>query len=125
MRGLKPWHIILIVIAFVALPLSLVMQAGSAKVDLADTITLVDVSSGELFQAALPKDKAVMFPAVNPITKNAALFPAFQRDGKWFMEVRHVGMIKDSAKINPSALADPKTGELRVSGETPKVMDVF
>lgn len=126
MAGARPWQIAIVILGFLALGAMVFWQvkSGNDQVELADEILLVDVTSGELIAAPLPKKRAVMFPANNPATNTASLMPAVEKDGKWFVKSRYVPFVKDVAGSDKGAV-DLKTGEvLKASGE-PARKDVF
>lgn len=127
MEGAKPWQIVVIVVGLLAAAGSIVFQFVFAKdkVTLADTITLVDVTSGDLFKAPLPKNKAIGFPAKNPNTKESTLLPVVPREGKWYLDHQVLPGLEKNMKIEMKAVLDFKSGEVRTNGNTPKSVDVF
>jgi hypothetical protein len=119
----KPWQIAVVVIGLLTLVGMVVWQCRQGTVELASSITLVDVESGQLIEAPLPKNRAVLFPATNPETKRKTLFPAHQTEsGNWEVSSRYVPYVK-SKEVDPKAV-DLKTGSIaNVSGPVRK--DVF
>lgn len=125
MSGLRPWHIVLLAVSVVALGASLYFSTRSEDdVEFADSIVLVDLESGELVDAPLPTKKAVSPPAANPVTKRRTMFPAVQKDGKWFVNKRYLGYVKEFVPKPEAVLIDAKSGEVKVSNESPKRTDV-
>lgn len=117
----RPWQIALIVVGLVALVAGVVFQCSRASVPFADSIILVDVANGDLLEAPFPKGHPVMFPANNPTTKTATLYPAQLKDGKWFVEGRYIPYIPKEPK--PAALG--AKGEVATTSEKPVKKSVF
>lgn len=128
MQGAKPWQIGLVVLGLIVLAGSVVYQCtiGSDAVNPSSRIQLIDVETGELIDAAMPSNgTAVMFPATNPATSKATLFPAYQKDGKWFTEGRYIPQMKGIVKGPIKWIADPQSGELAPANAEPKSVQVF
>lgn len=126
MSGLRPWHIVLLAVSVIALGVSVYFSFGNEEsVDFADSVILVDLETGELVDAPLPKKRAVSPPATNPATKRRVMFPASQKDGKWFVSKRHLSFVKDFVPKPENVLVDPKSGEVKVLNESPRRMDVI
>ena len=119
----KPWQIAVVVVGLLTLVGMVVWQCNSGKVKLASSITLVDVETGQLIEAPLPKNRSVLFPATHPDTKRATLFPAHRNEsGGWEVSGRYVPYVK-SKDIDPKAV-DLKTGAIANATE-PVEKDVF
>lgn len=124
MEGVKPWHVVLIVAAVLVLSGSVLWQCShSEKVEISDTIVVVDVVSGDLYESALPK-KMVVFPAVNPSSGTKTLLPAYTKDGKWYLAANYRPMVKDVVAGGKS-VADPNSGELTVKTSKPESKKIF
>jgi hypothetical protein len=121
MRGAKPWQIVLVVAAVVAVCASLAwtLLGGGDNVNMADEFVLVDVSTGELFSVPNSGNKAVVIPATNPATGRAMLVPVSHRDGKWFVGKKYLAGLEQPAE-KLAALVDRDTGEVSVKSEKPK-----
>lgn len=121
MSGLRPWHIVLLAVSVIALGVSVYFTMGNSDgVELADSIVLVDLESGELLRVDLPKNRAIFTPAVNKVTKKRSLFPVAEKDGKWYVSKRYVGSVKEFVPNPEAVLVDAKTGEVKVANQTPK-----
>jgi hypothetical protein len=125
MSGVKPWHIGLLVVSLVALGLSLYFSLSGDGVEMADSMVLVDLETGELVVAPLPKGKAVSPPALNPQTKRRTLFPAIEKDGKWYVRERYLPYVKEFVPNPENVLVDSKTGEVKTTNSSPRRRDVF
>jgi len=126
MGGARPWQIVLVVVGFLGF-LGSVMYSCSTMgdgVDFAESITLVDVQTGELFEAPLPKRRAVGFPGKNPISGAESLYPVSQEGGKWFTDSRYLEYWREK-KSDYAAVTDWRSGEVKVVGETPARADIF
>ncbi|GJQ30652.1 MAG: hypothetical protein HBSAPP03_25360 [Phycisphaerae bacterium] len=125
MSGIRPWHIVLLAVSILALGVSLYFSLSREdEVAFADSIILVDLESGDLIEAALPKKKAVSPPAANPETKRRSLFPAVEADGKWFVNKRYLAYVKEFVPSPEAVLIDAKSGEVKVQNAKPRRADV-
>ncbi len=126
MQGVKPWQLAVIVIGLLVGGGLIAWQGLTSKeVSLADSIMLVDVTTGEIFQAPLPTGRTVGFPAKNPKTGKETLLPATQVDGKWFVGSRYREFVKDIVQgAGASSAADPSSFEVK-SPSGPTAADVF
>jgi len=125
MSGLRPWHIVLLAVSVLALGVSVYFSfSNEDAVDFADSMILIDLETGELVDAPLPKKRSVIPPATNPTTKRRVMFPAEQKDGKWFVHKRYLAYVKDFVPKPESVLVDAKSGEVKVANESPRRMDV-
>jgi hypothetical protein len=89
MQGVKPWQLAVIVIGLLVGGGLIAWQGlTSNEVKLAESVVVVDVLTGELFEVPLPEGQAISFPLKNPNSGKAALIPAAQVDGKWFVRTR-------------------------------------
>lgn len=128
MSELRPWQVALFIGAFLVLAGSVLYQckfSGDAAVDLPDSVTMVDMATGDLFEAPLPKRKAVSFPAAHPDTKAATLFPADLIDGKWCLDRRYVPYVKELVPKGDDLILDRKTGEVKITSDKLRRADVF
>jgi hypothetical protein len=127
MNGAKSWQIVLIVVALLAVSASLWYQIfGGDDLSSSDSITVVDVKTGELFISPKPSDRAVMLPAVNPTTKSATLIPAYEQGGEWFVSDLFVGYARSNAEKGEASIFVDKDGaKIRPKSPTPVRVDLF
>lgn len=84
MDNVKPWQIILFTVAILALAFSAWKFKSGAKIDLPDSVLVVDVESGDLYRMKLGKRNGAYFPERNPETKKLTLMPVVRNDdGEW------------------------------------------
>jgi len=84
MDNIKPWQIILIVIAVGVLGISLWRQVSAGKVNLPDSVLVVDVETGEMYRMSLGKRNGAYFPEKNPTTGENNLMPVIKSEsGEW------------------------------------------
>ncbi len=115
----KPWQVAVIVVGLLTLVGMVVWQCRNKSVELASSIVLVDVESGQLIEAALPTNRAVMFPATNPESKRETLYPATRGDsGGWKVIERYVPYL-NTKDVDPKAV-DLKTGKIAGANEPVK-----
>ncbi len=126
MQGVKPWQLAVIVIGLLVGGGLIAWQGfASEEVKLADSIMLVDVTTGEIFEAPLPTNKTVGFPARNPKTGKETLLPASTSDGKWFVGSRYREFVKEIAK-SAGVPAAPDAATFEVKNATgPTRADIF
>lgn len=128
MGELRPWQIVVLILAAVVLSGSILWQCNdeSKIINIADRATVVDVVSGEVFETSLPTTRAVTYPAKNPSSGVVAVFPAQREDGKWVVPSRFRAQVQEYFKGKPdTGKFDAKSGEVAVSSDTPKRADVF
>jgi len=83
MENVKPWQIVLIVVAFAALGFSL-FKFGfgfGSSIPQTDGYMTVDIMTGQLYDIRKGKAKGVPLPAKNPDTGVRTLYPANHVDG--------------------------------------------
>lgn len=92
MENVKPWQIILIVLAFAVLGFSVLKFGigGSVEGQMANTMTLVDVQTGQLYIANIGGKNGIMIPTPHPETDEIALVPVYEEDGEWFLRERYM-----------------------------------
>ena len=84
MDNVKPWQIILIVLAFAVLGFSLLRMSSGGKIELPNSVLVVDVETGDLYNMRLGKRNGAYFPERNPDTNRLTLMPVEQDDnGEW------------------------------------------
>ncbi len=119
MENVKPWQIILIVIAFAVLGFSLLKFGfgGSIESQMADEMMLMDVQTGQLYVRDLSGKKTFIIPERNPDSNEIALLPVFELDGEWFLIERYVQSL-EQVSVPKDAISDPQ-GPLKVSDAKP------
>ncbi|MBL9002451.1 MAG: hypothetical protein JNK25_15075 [Phycisphaerae bacterium] len=130
MRGAKPWQLIVIVASVLAMAGSVLYTCSQVPDTSSSTsMYLVDLNTGDLFEAAMPKNRPIMLPARHPVSGEENLFPALNKEGRWFVENRYLpyAMQGPDGKVRTAlpGLADPKTGEIKPSTGTPAKADIF
>jgi len=92
MDGIKPWQLAIIIIGLVG-GIGLVgwNLFGGEKIQQADSVVMVDVNSGELFQFSVKGSKSVLIPARHPDTGERTLLPVDKgEDGGWVVAARYM-----------------------------------
>ena len=119
MQGVKPWQIVILVLGVVGAAFSIFYSTrGDGQVELASSVTLVDINTGELFEVPLDSGRAVMPPVKNPKTGLDSLFPVDSDGaGGWKLNERYLGSLDKMTTVKPDAMVDRKTGQMKVSGE--------
>jgi hypothetical protein len=120
MDRLKPWHYALFGAAFLALAFTTYRVVFGRSVDLTSKIVLVDVVTGDLFEAKVGGRVAAVLPEKNPETGQFTLLPASQNPaGVWTVSPRYTGSFSPS--IKPTAVTGA-TGEVKVTSSSPKAL---
>jgi hypothetical protein len=112
MDQVKPWQVVVVVAALVAVAVSLYFTLSGPKLNLASSVPMVDVNTGEFFRVKVGKGGAT-FPGSHPKTGKVTLLPVIEQDGKWFLAQRYMSSLKD-IEGDHAAIVDAKTGEVRV-----------
>lgn len=115
MGDVKPWQIVVLVAAVVALGASAYFSLGRGeRLDLASSLRMVDVNTGELFTLKIGKGpNSATIPGKNPKTGAVTLLPVEERDGRYYLIERYMPAI-GQIEGKHEAVADKKTGEVRV-----------
>ncbi len=124
MGQVKPWQVVLIVAAVVAVACSVYFTLGGGPpVKLADEVLLVDITSGQLWAFPTGGHRAIVTPAKSPETGKIALFHVSKNAaGTWTVSNRDLTALP-MIEGEPKALVDRKTGEIKVIDENPKRMN--
>ena len=119
MENVKPWQIILIVIAFAVLGFSVLKFGigGSVEGQMANEMMLIDVQTGQLYIRDISGKRAFIIPDRNPDTRKIALIPVYEEDGEWFLEERYLGAI-EQIEVPTDAVSSPKK-PLKVTDSEP------
>ena len=87
MDNIKPWQIILIVIAIGVLGFSVWRQVVKGSVNFPDSILVVDVETGGVYEMDLGKRNGAYFPERSPESGRHTLMPVVksEEDGNWYV----------------------------------------
>lgn len=118
----KPWQIAVVALGLLGGIGGVVYAVRSNPgLDLASSVPMVDVITGELYDFEIPKKGSLVFPEINPTTGKETLFPITKDDaGNWKLAERYAGGLK-LLSVKPEELAvDPVSGIVRVKDGKPK-----
>lgn len=106
MSEIKPWQIVLIVVALGVLAFSGYRMMGSGVVKGPSGQMTVDVLTGQLYMLKKGKARGIMYPAKNPDTGDRTLFPVVQEDGsdEWTINSRMLEAITEEMYDESDAL---------------------
>ena len=113
----KPVQLVVLIAGVLALGWTtwrLATQDSGPK--MADSLRLVDVTTGELFIFPLTGGGAI-FPELNPGTGKRLLLPIHEVDGKYRVTPRALGLVPDLG-VDPKAIIDRSTGEIKPLNST-------
>lgn len=122
MSQAKPWQIAVVALGLIGGVGGVVYSFRSNPgLNLADSVPMVDVMTGELYDFEVPKKGSLVFPEINPTTGKETLFPIIKDDaGNWKLAERYAGGLK-LLKAKPEELAvDSATGIVKVKEGKPK-----
>jgi hypothetical protein len=122
MGSAKPWQIVVLVAAVVAVAASVYFTFGTSgdRPQLISEITMVDVASGDLFVFSLGGKKGVSVPETNPDTGKRTLMPVLKsEDGSWSVGPRDLSLLKMFEK-EPKLCVNASTGKVTPSGTAPR-----
>ncbi len=125
MNKAKPWQLVVVILGFLALGVSLYFALTKETVQLADSVTLVDVETGQLYKSPFPSRRSVVYPATNPITKSDTLMPVDQVEGKWFIGELFRAQVAVMPKDKVKVVENLKSGEVKVLPGEPEPIDVW
>jgi len=118
MRQVKLWQIVLFVAAAGAILFTVLATRGPG-LDLADSIVMVDVETGELFSFSIDGKRGVGIPNYNPRSGRLTLLPVARDDsGAWMLTERARPMVADLG-VEPHAVMDVTSGKVKTVG-TPR-----
>ena len=119
MERLKPWHFVLFAAAFLGIVYTTYQTIFGDRVELTSKIVLVDVTTGDLFEAKVGGRVGAVLPEKNPDTGQFTLLPASKdQAGVWTISQRYLGSLSPS--IKPTAVVSASSGEVKVSSASPK-----
>lgn len=119
MDNVKPWQIILIIVAIGALGFSVWKFALNTGPDMPDSVTLVDVKTGDLFSLRIGgKGRAAYYPEKHPDTGERTLLPVIENeDGTWRISGHSLPALQDVDGATP-AVENNQTGAVSVSSNS-------
>lgn len=114
MGEVKPWQVILIVASFLVLAGS-VWFFGFRPTDdsrlMANSLVLIDVESGQLYEFDLKGRRGVIIPERHPESGKLSLIPVFQDEaGAWVVgerDISSIGLVEV-----PVSAVDPRSGKV-------------
>jgi hypothetical protein len=126
MEGVRPWHIILIAAAVLAVTGSVLYQCyGTEKVEISDTLVVADIVTGDLYESPRPSGQTLFFPLQLPGSSSKTLMPAFQKDGKWYISPNYRGMAESALPPGSKPAWDKSSGEIMAKSPTPEKKKLF
>ncbi|MDX2147898.1 MAG: hypothetical protein SFZ23_10280 [Planctomycetota bacterium] len=112
---LKPWQIVLFVVAVLACVASVAWSVmGGDQPKMARSVLLVDVTTGELFRASTKQ--TLVLPERNPDSGKSTLLPVSKNpEGKHVIDRRYIDSLDPDVKpiILKDGVANVKAGEPR------------
>jgi hypothetical protein len=119
MDNIKPWQIILFVAAIGVLGFSVwKFTAGSSlEAQMADSMIMVDVETGQLYEYSIEGQRGVLIPGRHPDTRKLSLLPVFEENGEWYLYERYRSTLGD-LDVAPDAVPSAD-GPVRTNGEDP------
>ena len=112
MGSARPWQIILFLVALLALSGGLFLSCRGG-VNLADSILMVDVKTGDRFRIDTSGKRATGIPARHPDTGKETLLPIVERDGAWYLAEHYRSGLEYIEGENPAV--DMVSYEIRIS----------
>lgn len=123
MGSLKPWQLILVIVAAVVLVVSLIFSLRGPNVPKPGQVTVADVESGELFSIDTSGRKIALLPAKNPDTGERTLFPVRQDEsGNWVITPMGSGIFNEY-EGPAAAVLDRNAKAISVSGTRVRALD--
>jgi len=115
MGQMKPWQLILIVVAGLVFAGSVgLYMFGGQKIRMGTRIEMVDLATGDRWWIDVSGDRRGTFPAKHPETGERTLVRAFEEDGVWkSQEIGAAANFVDRSKL--TAVESFDQGTLRIS----------
>jgi len=111
----KPWQIVLMIVAGVALCVSLYFSLRSDGLKLDNSVTMADVATGEVYHLPIGKGPGgATIPGRNPKTGETTLMPIVQENGKWVVMDHYFPALKNIP--GPHTAVNESTREVAVKG---------
>jgi hypothetical protein len=121
MQQVKPWQIVLFVLAVAAIAFATWRLLRGDDLNLADSIVMVDVETGELFSFSIEGKRGVGIPNFNPESGKLSLLPVVRDDrGDWRLTERARPILED-LDVHPTAIVDASSGEVKTVGSPRRV----
>ncbi len=102
MSDIKPWQIVVIVVAIAVLAFSgWRMMTGNKIAKGPQGYMTVDVLTGQLYLIKKGKAKGMLLPALHPETKERTLFPVVQKEGsdEWKLDAGYAEFMPEQLQI--------------------------
>lgn len=107
MGSLKPWQLVLVIVAFAVLGVSLWISLSGEKVKSASSFYMVDVMTGEVYKADISGRRSVMVPAKSPETRVRSIVPIVKtEDNTWIVEDKFRGLAEQIIADEQGSLAE-------------------
>jgi hypothetical protein len=121
MNELKPWQVILIVAAVLALGFTGWRIMSGPNINQPEGYMTVDVMTGQLYMLQKGRAKGMMFPALHPETGDRTLYPVLKQDGSdtWTLDEGFTVNITEDMIRKSSALTNQTT--IAITDEDPIV----
>ena len=106
MNDIKPWQIVLIIVAVGVLAFSAFRMMGQDKIKGASGLMTVDVMTGQLYMVQKGKARGIVYPVKHPETGDRTLYPVIQEDGsdRWEISPRMEAGIPDDIRDKSKVL---------------------
>lgn len=118
MGQFKTWQIVTLVVAGAAVAAAAwyTLGRGEERIELVSSITMVDVTTGDLFEFSVTGRRGVMVPAEHPDSGKVVLLPVHKDEqGRWVVGDRErqiLGSLEEQARA-----VDSVTGVVTVSSD--------
>ena len=122
MGKVKPWQVVLLVLALVALGTSAYLSFGSSpdRPRLISEITMVDVTTGQLFSFSLGGKRGVSVPETNPDSGKRTLVPVMKDEsGSWIVGPRDRAVLSTFSQ-EPTLVVDRGSGKVQGAPGEPR-----
>jgi hypothetical protein len=115
MQGVKPWQIVLMVVAVIAMTVSIVSSCRGQGLDLSTSIPMVDVFTGDQFVVKAPPSGSMIIPSKHPTTGEYTLIP-YAPDEAGVLKVSDFYFSGIAKRTKGKQIAvDPKTLQVTVT----------
>lgn len=110
MSDIKPWHIVLIVVAAGVVAFSGWRFINQGKIETPSGYMTVDIMTGQLYLIQKGKAKGMLLPALHPKTKNRTLYPVVREENsdQWILDPGYTGSLTENIRNQTDMLSGDK-----------------
>ncbi|MDQ7013514.1 MAG: hypothetical protein Q9O74_06405 [Planctomycetota bacterium] len=120
MQNVRPWQVVLFVVAAVAIVFSVARGLLADRPELSHQLYLVDIRTGEMFSID-PSGKSIPVPARSPVSGERDLYPAARDEsGEWILDFRALNQVQ-ADRAEAAEAIDINSGRVLDAGKVKRI----